>query len=1423
MSSTEPKQFDAFLSYNSHDRLAVEELFKRLKNEKMAPYFEGRELAPGVEIQPVLAKGLNESKTCVVFLGPNGLGPWQKQELQVAIDKRARDEAFHVIPVLLPGAERPRRGDVAHLEFLINGSWVEFLKTLDDERAFRNLVWGITGTKPTDPDEPYEKGVCPYRGLEAFQPEDARFFFGRDNLTGWLISALRREVRAKQGVRFLGVLGPSGSGKSSVVLAGLAPKLKTGAIDGSEHWPIAILRPGDDPLKNLAASVHRRLLPAGESPDVGKVLKLIDNLRADARTLDLVVQMALDSRAADVRLAVVVDQFEEVFTQRPQDEQARKRFEQDREIFFANLLQAAATPDGRITVVLTMRSDFLSACAPFPQLAAVLSAHQELVGPMTAAELREAIEQPAFRVGCEPESGLTERLLADVKNQRGALPLLQFALTEIWKKRNVRKLTLQAYTELGKDDKGEQRGIEGILEHRANEIYRNLKAEEQELCRRLFVRLVQPGEGTEDTKRRASYREILPDDAARAEAVKSLVRTLADRDARLITTEGTETADGVVEVAHEALIRGWTQLRRWVDAERAGLRTQRRLTEAAQEWAAATPEYKADYLYSGAPLAVCREWVKTHHDELSAIEAAFLAASEKTAKDELEAERKRAQEAEAREQEAKTSAERQNRLRRRWVVTAIAACLFALSAGGLAWLADERRTVAEKATGEAKDQTKRADKATKYAKSSEQKAKDEARTANYAIYVTRADVTQSAWERGRIDHLRTVLGERQRDEQLPGSSPRGFDWYYWHYQANRELEILPRQDYEMQAVAADADGMLFSAAHQYESDVQIKQWKLGRPSFVRAKHDFLATDKNQFTRLAFSPNADALALVNMKQNDRGWSAHLSVCATASGETHLVGDLEEKPVAVAVSSSEGRRRIVVGGECLVVFSEQGNRNKYEQACLKPGSGVKIGVKTTALAISATGDQLAAAWPVTPHSAIFVWKSKVGAAPEMPACSFDHPDPLVNVLTFSSNGMLLAGGGNRGTVVLWNGSKPSELRDPGPSFSVSSIAFSKDDSLLAVGGDDNAIRLFDIASGQLLDTFKGHNGSVRGVVFSDERTLASVSQDKTIRLWDVSLQCQSVCRQEHKHKGRVTALAWDAPERARLATASEDRTIRVWDATSGNLLHTLCDTHADGAFRSVAIARDGTIAASGNFASVYRWDSKYNKLATLPTVAHVEALAFSPATTPDPLLAAGDLKGNISLWQGETELEQKPEKHCDIIMALSFSPDGRFLASASKVDGVRLFDSRRQYDKVGEWKPEEKQRIWSIAWSPNSELLAVGSEGHSAVVLKRSDDGQLSKIDWFPKENEGSQEGHSKAVEGVAFSVDMRMLASASEDGTIKLWGIAEPTSFAHSTLKGHFTEVTTLAFSFVENRYSILASGDKDGFVRFWRATPQGNP
>ncbi len=239
---------------------------------------------------------------------------------------------------------------------------------------------------------------------------------------------------------------------------------------------------------------------------------------------------------------------------------------------------------------------------------------------MKEDELRLAIERPAYLVGCELEPGLTERLLRDVEGQPGALPLLQYTLLELWQRRDGRLLTSAAYREIG--------GVQGALERRADEIVNNLNDAQREVCRRLFLRLTQPGEGTEDTKRRAPFRELL-DSAGDTPSVEEVIRRLAD--ARLITTEGRERSpqegdgrdqESYVEVAHEALIRGWPQLRRWIDADRAGLLMHRRLTEGAREWESSDRD--PSYLFVGTRLAVAHEWGESHRADLNPLEAEFL-------------------------------------------------------------------------------------------------------------------------------------------------------------------------------------------------------------------------------------------------------------------------------------------------------------------------------------------------------------------------------------------------------------------------------------------------------------------------------------------------------------------------------------------------------------------------------------------------------------------------------------------------------------------------------------------------------------------------------------------------------------------------------------------------------------------------------
>ena len=327
--------------------------------------------------------------------------------------------------------------------------------------------------------------------------------------------------------------------------------MKRGALEESEGWPVVVMRPGDDPLGNLAAGLVSRTSPEGATPDVGRALGLIAQLQAEEQALDLFARLALSGKPTEARLLLVVDQFEEVFTYRPQDDEARRKFEAARLAFFANLVHAATTPGGRVSVVLTMRSDFLGHCAPFPRLNNLLTADLQQVGPMQEHELREAIERPAFKVGAELEPGLTERLLADVEGQPGALPLLQFTLDELWKKRRGRQLNKCDYDALG--------GIAGALEHRANAIYASLPDEDKETCKRVFLRLVQPGEGVGDTKRRVPIDDLIPrsDPVPQAERVRRalLIDRLTDKESRLITSQGERLAGSCPDSSRSRLRR----------------------------------------------------------------------------------------------------------------------------------------------------------------------------------------------------------------------------------------------------------------------------------------------------------------------------------------------------------------------------------------------------------------------------------------------------------------------------------------------------------------------------------------------------------------------------------------------------------------------------------------------------------------------------------------------------------------------------------------------------------------------------------------------------------------------------------------------------------------------------------------------------
>ena len=432
----------------------------------------------------------------------------------------------------------------------------------------------------------------PFKGLRPFDEEDTGDFFGREALVARLIERLGQVARVS---RFLALVGPSGSGKSSVVRAGLLPAVRAGALPGSERWPIAVMQPGTRPFRELAAAL--REVDPGDPADLG------DRLELDGDIAGAVAGIA--EHAAHVLL--VVDQLEELFALVP-DEAERLRF-------VDALVGALVARDGRLVVVATLRADFLAGPLLAPGLGELLRVGTELATPLSRDELERAIVRPAEAVGVQLEPGLAAEVIAEVARQPGELPLLQYALTELFERSDGRRLTRAGFEAIG--------GVLGALGRRAEEVHAGLDPEGREVARQLFLRLVVAGEPGQPTARRVPRAEILAvaDDMRRVDEVIDAfgrARLLSfDRDAA--------TGEPTVQVAHEALLARWERLATWIDEERDDLRLRRRLAEAAADWTLAGRD--PGFLLAGSRLDLFASWAATTDLRLNAPERELLDAS----------------------------------------------------------------------------------------------------------------------------------------------------------------------------------------------------------------------------------------------------------------------------------------------------------------------------------------------------------------------------------------------------------------------------------------------------------------------------------------------------------------------------------------------------------------------------------------------------------------------------------------------------------------------------------------------------------------------------------------------------------------------------------------------------------------------------
>jgi WD40 repeat protein len=1178
-------------------------------------------------------------------------------------------------------------------------------------------------------DPPAHDERCPFRGLYPFRVEDREFFFGREALV------TRLEGRQAE-ANFLAVLGPSGSGKSSVVLAGLVP-----ALQGKESgFQMVYLTPGSDPLDYLEA-----------------VLQV--NARASL---------------------LVVDQFEELFTLCTEDAKRRA--------FLDRLLQLPA----QMRVVLTMRADFWGECAVYRELKDLMQARQELIPPMDATELRRAMEMQAAKVGLRFEADLSNTILYDVQGEPGAMPLLQHALLELWKRRHGRWLRAEDYRAIG--------GVKKAIAETAEAVYRDLSSHDQERVRDIFVRLTRldeealKAEEQRDTRQRVGLDELTPAGSDHA-MTRALVKRLAD--ARLVVT-GVNAATGreVVEVGHEALIRYWPRLRSWLDEDRASLRLRQGINEAAREWEARGKDENL-LVHRGSRLEDAAALRQHPRFKLNELEHAYVNGCAAL---------------QNREKVARES-QRRNITLGLGVGLAVAFVLTVFS--GVQW---RRADKENEAALEALDNEKQALKKEKQAKEMERRHR----------YLAETSSAYTAWEQGNLELVLDLLDNHVPE---PGQTDlRSFEWYHLWRLLTRERDLGSHQEM-VRKVAFSPNGKWLASAGW---DGKVGLWKIVANKYEETS---LPNYKDRATAVAFSPDSKSLASAAWPEiRVRDLTTEKDHCFKApsgppltggAGVTALAFAPDGKTLALAVGGFLPDLKRTASQLLLIDLSVQEARDP-PGAFQKPALIAKTDHLILSLAFSPDGKTLAAApWKMVEYDSSGAVKHDLDSYPVMRFDVNTREETLprlkghkqgVTCVAFSPDGTLASCSWD-GTVRLWDAAsgKPQALLR-GHTKRLWSVAFSPDGKTLASGGQDAMVKLWEVSTGDEMATLRGHAFSVYSLAFSPDGNLASASWDKTVKVWNrgsdlarLYLGNQEVFKERTQavlegHENWVYCVAW-APDGKKFASGGIDKKVILWDVATG--VGKPLEGHK-GVVSSVAFSRDGQTLASGSWdGRVILWDVKGESRYTLEDkdMRIVRSVAFTPDRRG---IASGSADGNVRLWDVATRSLQQSLQADGIVNCVAYSPDGKTLAAGT---GDRYQNPR---GKIVLWDPETRKfssdhsgAVTALAFSPDGKKLAFWT-AHFVTHDLIPGELRLWDLERKPEQSSLLQE-HMGSVASLAFSPNGETVVSGAGDQTVKLWDVE--TGRERATLLGHTDRVMAAAFS---PDGTLLVTGGLDHTVRLWR-------
>ncbi|AOX00430.1 hypothetical protein BJP34_14050 [Moorena producens PAL-8-15-08-1] len=1219
------------------------------------------------------------------------------------------------------------------------------------------------------------KSICPYKGLAYFDctEEDAKYFYGRTALTDQLLEKVRVG-------NFLAVLGASGSGKSSVVRAGLLYQLQLGQrLSGSESWQIKILQPGEHPLNSLALS----FLDSGLS-DIERATRLAqaeDLIKKGSEGLRQLIAVT-DTQ----RLILVVDQFEEAFTL-CQDSSERQQF-------FECLLGALPKTGDKLCLVLTMRADFFGKCLEqdYSGLAQQIQEHGIAVMPMSPEELRQAIVKPAKQVELEIEPGLVKEILADVADAPGYLPLLQYTLTRLWQESTDNCLRLNTYVKLG--------GVMGTLRQRATEVYELLSEEKQAAVKHIFLALTQLGEGTEDTRRRV-LKPNLVNQRYNEELIDTVVQKLAD-EKLVVTTEmvgkGREAKRvAVVDVAHEALIRHWSLLRSWISENRDGMRIARKIEAAAEEWKREGKPEEIAFLLSGAKLINAEDYLAKNlcQGQLNSDAQELLKISQKVRDSIIDKQKQRQQEEKQRqkklleESEARRKAdvkarqlaeENQKQLKLLLIlviVGGIIAAFFglkfrkqAINSNLLAQAANIKYSLSVKPTTKELIQAIEATAQIKdYQKSLQAKviylepkvinevhyslltALDKVRERNLLQGYT-ADVTEIAFS---PDGKQIISGSDDGTVRL------------WNTETGQLIHTLEGHTDDVNGIAFSPDGKQILSG-SYDDTLRLWDTETGQLIHTLEGHT------SSVTEIAFSRDGKQILSGSFDNTVRLWdTASGQLIHTLEGHTSSVTDIAFSPDGKQIISSSRDKTVrlwdTASGQ--LIHTLEGHKDWVKAIAFSP-DGKQI--------ISGSYDYTLRLWDTETGQLIHTLEG--------------HTDDI-NAIAFSPDGKQIISGSYDYTLRLWDTETGQLIHTlEGHTDDINAIAFSPDGNKIISGSADNTLRLWDTETGQLIHTLEGHTDDINAIAFSpDGNKIISGSWDDTLRLWDT--QSGQLIHTLQGGKSYVNAIAF-SPDGNKIISGGDDNTVRLWDTRSGQLLYAL-EGHTD-IVNNIAFSPDGKrILSSSNDHSLRLWDTDSGQL--IRTLqghkSYVNAIAFSPDGNK---IISGSADKTLRLWDAQSgQLLHNLEGHTSWVNGIAFSPDGKQILSASWDKTLRLWDT--QSGQLIRTLQGQKSNVYDIAFSPDGNKIISGNLDNT-VRLWDTQSGQLLY----------TLKGHTSFVTDIAFSPDGNKILSSSDDNTLRLWNTQSGQLLY--TLKGHTALVNDIAFS--QNGKKIL-SGSADKTLRLW--------